>query len=49
MVTLRGLVATPDGRDLRRDTRSAPAADAEAMATELGLALKAEIGPDAFA
>jgi len=47
-VSLRGLVATPDGTRLERMSQRAPAADAEAMATELGLALKSAIGPGAF-
>lgn len=48
-VALQGLVATRDGRRIARRSQSAPGADAPAMAAELGRALRAEIGPDAFA
>ena len=48
-VSLQGLVATRDGKRIVRRSQSAPAADAPAMAAELGRALRAEIGPDPFA
>ncbi len=48
MVTLDGLVARPDGTELHRQRRQAVAADALAMGTELGAALRARMGPDFF-
>jgi hydroxymethylbilane synthase len=38
---LRGLVASPDGRQIVADMRSGPATDAEAIGQDLGAALKA--------
>lgn len=49
LVTLDGLVARPDGTELHRQRRQAAAADALAMGTELGAALRARMGPDFFA
>ncbi len=48
-VTLDGLVARPDGSELHRERRHAAAADALAMGTELGAALRARMGPEFFA
>jgi hydroxymethylbilane synthase len=48
-VTLQGLVARPDGSELHRKNRTAPVADAVAMATELGQELRSLIGEDFFA
>ncbi len=49
LVTLDGLVARPDGTELHRQRRQAAAADALAMGTELGAALRARMGPEFFA
>jgi len=46
-ITLTGLVALPDGSECRRLTRSASAADAEALGTELGAELRARM-PEGF-
>ncbi|MDH3703587.1 MAG: hydroxymethylbilane synthase [Alphaproteobacteria bacterium] len=49
LVTLDGLVARPDGTELNRERRQSAAADALAMGTELGAALRARMGSDFFA
>lgn len=47
-VSLQGLVARPDGSELHRLSDAAPAADAVAMATELGNRLRAKMAPGFF-
>lgn len=48
-VTLRALVARPDGSELHRGERRGVRSDAVAMATELGAELRATMGEDFFA
>lgn len=47
-VSLQGLVARPDGSELHRLSDAAPAAEAVAMATELGSRLRAKMAPGFF-
>ena len=47
-VSLQGLVARPDGSELHRLSDAAPAAEAVAMATELGNRLRAKMAPGFF-
>lgn len=47
-LTLDGLVAQPDGSECHRLSRSGPAADAEALGTELGRELRALMPADFF-
>ncbi len=47
-LTLRGLVARPDGSELLRTTRSGSIADAEKIGRDAGLELKRRAGPGFF-
>ena len=47
-LSLQGLVARPDGSELHRREDTAPLADANEMATAMGQALRAEMGPGFF-
>ncbi len=47
-LTLRGLVARPDGSDVFETARSGPAADAEAMGRDAGEELRRRAGPVFF-
>jgi len=47
-VSLQGLVARPDGSELHRLSDAAPAAEAVAMATEMGNRLRAKMAPGFF-
>ena len=47
-VSLRALVARPDGSEVRHARRDAAAGDALAMAADVGHELRAAIGPDFF-
>ena len=47
-LTLRGLVARPDGSELIDATRSGPSADAENLGREVGEELRRRAGPDFF-
>ena len=47
-LTLRGLVARPDGSKIFETTRSSPAADAEAMGRDAGEELRRRAGPGFF-
>ncbi|QEX25221.1 porphobilinogen deaminase [Hypericibacter adhaerens] len=48
-LSLRALIALPDGSDHHRATIEGPAAEAEALGREAGRALKAKAGPSFFA
>lgn len=47
-LTLRGLVARPDGSELMDATRSGPSADAENLGRDVGEELRKRAGPDFF-
>ena len=47
-LTLRGLVARPDGSELIDTTRNGPSADAENLGREVGEELRQRAGPDFF-
>ncbi len=47
-LTLRGLVARPDGSELMDATRSGPSADAENLGRDVGEELRQRAGPDFF-
>ena len=47
-ISLRALVARPDGTEVRQANRQADASDALAMAADVGHELRAAIGPDFF-
>ncbi|MCH8237202.1 MAG: hydroxymethylbilane synthase [Proteobacteria bacterium] len=47
-LTLRGLIARPDGSEIFKTTRSGPATDAEAMGRDAGEELRRRAGPGFF-
>ncbi|WP_350335649.1 hydroxymethylbilane synthase [Coralliovum pocilloporae] len=48
-ITFRGIILTPDGREVLETTRRGPVSDAETMGRDAGEELKAQAGPEFMA